>query len=91
MFLPRSFDGQRTHGTMLPSTIPLEPTDRTIFAKSRVAIRPGKEYPDNPDEPPRVSNGIHKTKPKKNQIAEQRYQQVRDHGQNIREFWEEVM
>jgi hypothetical protein len=75
---------------VLPSTIPLRPTDQTIFAESRVAICPGKELPDNPDEPPRVSNGLHVTKPKKNQIAEQRYQQVWDNGQNIREFWEEV-
>jgi hypothetical protein len=76
---------------MLPSTIPLGPKDQTIFEKSRVAIRPGEEHPDDPDEPPRVSNGLHQTKPKKNKIAEQRYQQVRDHGQNIREFWEDVM
>ena len=75
---------------MLPSTIPLERKDRIIFAKSRVAIRPGEDCPDNPDEPPRVSNGSHLTKPKRNQIAEQRYQQVRDHGQNIRQFWEEL-
>ena len=74
---------------MLPSTIPLGQKDQTIFDKSRRVIRFG-EQPDNPDEPPRVSNGSHKTKPKKNQVAERRYQQARDHGENINAFWKSV-
>jgi hypothetical protein len=58
---------------MLPSTISLESKDQTIFEKSQIAICPGEEHPDNPDEPPHVSNGLHQTKPKNNQIAEQHY------------------
>jgi len=72
---------------MLPSTTPLGPKDQTIFGELHVAIPSGEEQPY---EPPRVSNGSHKTKPKKNQVAERHYQQVRDHGENIHAFWNSV-
>jgi hypothetical protein len=49
---------------MLPSTISLGLKDQTIFEKSQIAICPGEEHSDNPDEPLYVSNGLHQTKPK---------------------------
>jgi len=41
-----------------------------------------------PPHVPRVSNGVHKTVPKRNRDAAARYQNVRGDHNNIRDYWE---
>ncbi|KDR84702.1 hypothetical protein GALMADRAFT_53967, partial [Galerina marginata CBS 339.88] len=71
-----SFRGSSMHGTMLPSTLPLRPEDITI------------EIPqDSGQQPPRVSNGDHRTETKKNNIAAKKYQTVRVCQEQIHNYW----
>ncbi|KAH6876303.1 hypothetical protein BKA70DRAFT_1349446 [Coprinopsis sp. MPI-PUGE-AT-0042] len=60
------------HGTMLPSSEPLQ-----------AAGAPGGGGHPNP----RVSNGLHKAKPKRNAQAAKRYAQVRENRQAIEQYW----
>ncbi|KDR77442.1 hypothetical protein GALMADRAFT_65655, partial [Galerina marginata CBS 339.88] len=75
-----SFSGSDTHGTMLPSTIPLAETDRTIPSQG--------EQPDNDNIPPRVSNGIHKPVTKNNTAAANKYYRVRKARSEIHDYWQ---
>ncbi|KDR65260.1 hypothetical protein GALMADRAFT_82066 [Galerina marginata CBS 339.88] len=71
-----SFSGSNMHGTMLPSTLPLRPEDITI-----------KSPQDSGQQPPRVSNGDHRTETKRNNIAAKKYQTVRVCRQQIYRYW----
>ncbi|KDR64965.1 hypothetical protein GALMADRAFT_82467 [Galerina marginata CBS 339.88] len=71
-----SFSGSNMHGTMLPSTLPLRPEDITIESGD-----------GGGNGPPRVSNGPHRTKTKKNNVAARRYHQVRACQKQINNYW----
>ncbi|KDR79087.1 hypothetical protein GALMADRAFT_63468, partial [Galerina marginata CBS 339.88] len=71
-----SFSGSSMHGTMLPSTLPLRPEDITI-----------ERHQDKGQQPPRVSNGDHRTETKKNNIAARKYQKVWVCHQEIYNYW----
>jgi hypothetical protein len=69
----RTFRGSDPHGTMLPSEEPLQ----------MAAGAPGEEGHTNP----RISNGLHKTKPRRNAQAAERYANVRQTKQAVEKFW----
>ncbi|KAF8955023.1 hypothetical protein BDZ97DRAFT_1861869 [Flammula alnicola] len=75
-----SFRGSDTHGTMLPSTIPLTEKDRTI-------ARQGGQ-PDGDGVPPRVSNGTHKPATKTNTEAANKHHRARKTRKEIHDYWQ---
>lgn len=76
----RSFRGSTAHGTVLPSCLPLRAEDRTIAVG-----QPGGGDPGCP--PPRISNGLHKTKTARNSEAAAKYQTVRNYQPHINSYY----
>lgn len=79
-----------THGTMLPSTIPLSMNDVAAYPGTKVPDRHFGKRPDGDDGPRRISSGTHDTITKKNTTAAARYARVRQNLDLIRNYWETV-
>jgi hypothetical protein len=91
--LSRSFSGSTMHGSMLPSTLLLRPEDITLSNltsnnqdSGHIALR-DRDGGGGGGGPPRVSNGDHITKNKRNNIAAKRYQRVRACRSQIHNYW----
>ncbi|KDR65700.1 hypothetical protein GALMADRAFT_81605, partial [Galerina marginata CBS 339.88] len=80
-----SFSGSTMHGTMLPSTLPLRSEDITL---SNLPNANEKSLLVASGDRDRVSNGDHRTKTRKNNLAAQKYQTVRACHKQIYSYWD---
>lgn len=79
-----------THGTMLPSTIPLTMEDAAIYPGTINQRRHFGHEPNGGHIPKRVSRGKHQTKTKKNRAAAAQYAAVRQNHDLINNYWQTV-
>lgn len=77
MLSPRSFDGNDVHGTMLPSTAPLQQDSSSAEAPPSSSAN-GRV---------RRSNGYHQTTPLVDLQAAKSYQRIRTNLQRRNSYW----